>query len=155
MYKVLTFAPENLAQSAMSTRVAPHSPPPPPLESGRVGGVAAVEVLAPLAVAVKALALLEKSVATAPLERVGGAAVEEMAVPAPLEEVAPVPLVVVVVVLEPLEVIKLPAPLVVSFDACVAQGGSGRCCEEVPQHYGDVVQAWEEFDGAQKGTTRR
>ena len=68
--------------------------------------------MAPLVVAVKVLALLEKSTAPTLLKEAGGAAVGEVVVPAPLEKVAPVPLVVTVVVLAPLEVIKLPAPLV-------------------------------------------
>ena len=80
---------------------------------------------------------------------------EEVTVQAPLEEVAPVPLVVAVVVLEPLEMIKLSAPLVVAFDACIFQGGRGRCCEGMPQLCGRGVQACEDFDGAQGGTTRR
>ena len=111
--------------------------------------------MAPLVVAVKVLALLEKSTAPTLLKEAGGAAVGEVVVPAPLEKVAPVPLVVTVVVLAPLEVIKLPAPLVVAFDACIAQGDRGRCCEGVPQLCGRGVQACEEFDGAQEGTTRR
>ena len=38
-----------------------------------------------------------------------------------------------------------------AFDACVAQGGRGRCCEGVPHLCGHGVQACEEFDGAQGG----
>ena len=69
---------------------------------------------------------------------------EEVAAPARLEEVAPVPLVVTAVVLAPLEVIQLPAPLVMAFDACIAQGGRARCYEGVPQLCGRGVQACEE-----------
>ena len=70
-----------------------------------------------LVVAVKASALLDESAAPSTLKEAVGAAVEEVVVTVPLEKVATVPLVVAVMVPALMEMVELPAPLVVACDA--------------------------------------